>query len=77
MEDMKKLSESELENVSGGTPGHGLPKYEAFPSEDWDIWECSKCRGTREHPAKDHAFWLKNNECSCGGNYYPVGTKRC
>ena len=76
MENVKKLSESELENVSGGIPGHGLSKDEFFLREDWDIWECSKCHNVREHPAKDHTFWMKNNECSCGGWYDFKGRKQ-
>ena len=78
MEDMKKLSESELENVSGGEyiPDPGSLTDGARPREDVDVWECFKCHNVRERFAKDHTFWMKNNECSCGGWYDFKGRKQ-
>ena len=69
MEDMKKLSESELENVSGGTPGHECLSDLVAPREDVDVWECFKCHDVRKRFAKDRTFWNTNNACECGGWY--------
>ena len=69
------LTNDELEQVSGGgiIPGSGCPTIDPYPREDWEIWECSKCHAERETPAKDSAFYNKNNACECGGTYYRKG----
>lgn len=70
MEDMKKLSESELENVSGG----GIPEPKPLTLKKYTIWECGRCHYQRECPEEDYDFWASHNVCTtCGGSCSPAG----